>query len=46
MRRGDPFPICDECDVRVRFKLIHMAPYIFDDEDFRDQGPESKIKDR
>jgi hypothetical protein len=34
MHRGDPFPPCDQCDMRVRFKLVRTAPYIFDDEDF------------
>jgi len=34
MYRDDPFPVCDQCDVKVRFKLIRSAPYIFDDEDF------------
>jgi hypothetical protein len=34
MHRGDPFPPCDQCDKRVRFKLVRTAPYIFDDEDF------------
>lgn len=34
MHGGDPFPVCDQCDLRVRFKLIRTAPYIFDDEDF------------
>ncbi|HJT54701.1 MAG TPA: hypothetical protein VJ848_12675 [Candidatus Angelobacter sp.] len=34
MHRGDLFPPCDQCDMRVRFKLIRTAPYIFDDEDF------------
>jgi hypothetical protein len=34
MHRGDPFPACDQCDTRVRFKLVRTAPYIFDDEDF------------
>lgn len=34
MHRGDPFPPCDQCDVRVRFRLVRTAPYIFDDEDF------------
>ncbi len=28
------FPPCDQCEMRVRFKLIRTAPYIFDDEDF------------
>jgi hypothetical protein len=34
MYRNDLFPPCDQCDLRVRFKLIRSAPYIFDDEDF------------
>jgi hypothetical protein len=34
MHRDDPFPACDQCDMRVRFKLVRTAPYIFDDEDF------------
>ena len=34
MRRQDLFPQCDQCDARVRFKLVRTAPYIFDDEDF------------
>jgi hypothetical protein len=34
MYRNDPFPVCDQCDMRVRFRLIRSAPYIFDDEDF------------
>jgi hypothetical protein len=34
MHRSDLFPVCDQCELRVRFKLIHSAPYIFDDEDF------------
>jgi len=34
MHREDLFPVCDQCDTRVRFKLIRTAPYIFDDEDF------------
>jgi len=37
MHRGDPFPPCDQCEMRVRFKLIRTAPYIFDDEDFVDE---------
>ena len=37
MHRGDPFPPCDQCDMRVRFKLVRTAPYIFDDEDFVDE---------
>ena len=34
MHGQDLFPACDQCDARVRFKLIRTAPYIFDDEDF------------
>ena len=34
MYRNDLFPVCDQCDLRVRFRLIRSAPYIFDDEDF------------
>lgn len=34
MHRDDLFPVCDQCDMRVRFKLVRTAPYIFDDEDF------------
>lgn len=34
MHARDLFPTCDQCDARVRFKLVRTAPYIFDDEDF------------
>jgi hypothetical protein len=34
MHGQDLFPPCDQCDKRVRFKLVRTAPYIFDDEDF------------
>jgi hypothetical protein len=34
MYRDDLFPVCDQCDLKVRFKLVRSAPYIFDDEDF------------
>jgi hypothetical protein len=37
MHREDLFPVCDQCDTRVRFKLVRTAPYIFDDEDFIDE---------
>jgi hypothetical protein len=37
MHRQDLFPVCDQCDARVRFKLVRTAPYIFDDEDFVDE---------
>ena len=32
--KGDRFPSCDVCDVRVRFRVVRTAPYIFEDEDF------------
>jgi hypothetical protein len=38
MRSGDPFPACETCDLRVRFRLVRTAPYIFDDEDFEQEG--------
>jgi len=38
MHVGDFFPACDTCEDRVKFKVIRVAPYIFDDEDF---DPES-----
>jgi len=34
MHSRDLFPPCDQCDARVRFKLVRTAPYIFEDEDF------------
>ena len=34
MHRGDSFPACDQCHEKVRFRVLHTAPYIFDDEDF------------
>ena len=37
MRAGDLFPACDTCDMRVRFRLVRSAPYIFDDQDFERQ---------
>lgn len=30
----DLFPTCDQCNEKVRFRLVRTAPYIFDDEDF------------
>jgi hypothetical protein len=36
MLSGDSFPACDTCGVRVRFRLIRTAPYIFQDEDFEE----------
>jgi hypothetical protein len=38
MHAGDVFPACDTCDLRVRFRLLRTAPYIFDDEDFEREG--------
>jgi hypothetical protein len=38
MHAGDAFPACDTCDMRVRFRLVRTAPYIFDDEDFEREG--------
>jgi hypothetical protein len=32
--KGDAFPSCDVCDMRVRFRVVRTAPYIFEDEDF------------
>ena len=37
MHKKDLFPACDQCDVRVRFRMIRTAPYIFDDEDFAEE---------
>ena len=34
MHRENLFPACDQCDMRVRFKLVRTAPYIFEDADF------------
>jgi len=36
MLSGDSFPPCDNCAVRVRFRLVRTAPYIFQDEDFEE----------
>ena len=33
--RGALFPPCEECGQRVRYKMLHTAPYIFHDEDFK-----------
>lgn len=38
MRAGDRLPACETCDLRVRFRLVRTAPYIFDDEDFEQEG--------
>lgn len=36
MHRDELFPDCDQCHSKVRFLLVRTAPYIFDDEDFRE----------
>jgi hypothetical protein len=36
MLSGDSFPPCDTCEVKVRFRLVRTAPYIFQDEDFEE----------
>ncbi len=36
MIKGDPFPDCEICRDRVRFRLIRTAPYIFQDADFEE----------
>jgi hypothetical protein len=38
MLAGDAFPPCETCQVRVRFRLVRTAPYIFQDQDF--ESPE------
>lgn len=35
--RGDLLPECECCGDKVRFKLLHPAPYVFEDQDFRPQ---------
>ena len=37
MHRGDVFPSCDQCHEKVRFRVLYIAPYIFDDEDFEEE---------
>ena len=36
MLSGHAFPACDTCAVKVRFRLVRTAPYIFQDEDFEE----------
>lgn len=36
MLSGDAFPPCDTCELRVHFRLVRTAPYIFQDEDFEE----------
>ena len=33
--RGNLFPPCPDCGLKVRYSIVRTAPYIFDDEDFR-----------
>jgi CheY-like chemotaxis protein len=35
--RGDLMGACECCGDKVRFKLLHPAPYVFEDPDFRPQ---------
>ena len=35
--KGDPFPLCEVCEAQVRFRVVRIAPYIFDDEDFGEE---------
>jgi hypothetical protein len=32
----DQFPPCDVCDIRVRYRVLRTAPYIFSDVDFEE----------
>lgn len=36
MLNGNPFPACDTCAAKVRFRLVRTAPYIFQDADFEE----------
>ena len=38
MISGEHFPDCDTCKEKVRFHLVRTAPYIFQDEDFEEEG--------
>ena len=38
MISGERFPDCETCKEKVRFRLIRTAPYIFQDEDFEEEG--------
>jgi hypothetical protein len=35
--KGDAFPDCETCHAQVRFRVVRVAPYIFDDQDFGDE---------
>ncbi len=32
--RGSRFPTCEECENRLTYRLLHEAPYIYEDPDF------------
>ena len=32
--RGNLFPLCPDCGLKVRYSIVRTAPYIYDDEDF------------
>ena len=38
MISGERFPDCETCKDKVRFRLVRTAPYIFQDEDFEEEG--------
>lgn len=38
MISSERFPDCETCKEKVRFRLIRTAPYIFQDEDFGEEG--------
>ena len=33
--RGNLFPACADCGLKVRYSIVRAAPYIFEDEDFK-----------
>jgi hypothetical protein len=33
--RGSMFPACEDCGAKVRYTITRLAPYIFEDEDFK-----------
>ena len=38
MISNEPFPDCETCQDKVRFRLVRTAPYIFQDEDFEEES--------
>jgi hypothetical protein len=38
MISGEKFPDCETCKEKVSFRLVRTAPYIFQDEDFEEEG--------